>query len=50
MSEQAEVIQWYCFPIEVKMWQTIGALDGMHKDHWGSPEQSDANRTACIVM
>lgn len=50
VSNQAEVIQWYVFFIGVKMRRAIGGIDDMHEDHWGSPEQSDANRTARIVM
>jgi hypothetical protein len=50
VSDQAEVIQWYTYFIGVKMRRAIGGLDDMHKSHRGSPEQSDANRTARIVM
>jgi hypothetical protein len=50
MSDQAEVIQWYTFFAGVKMRRAIGGLDDMHEDHWGGAEQSDANRTARIVM
>ncbi|MEZ4959888.1 MAG: hypothetical protein R2830_08720 [Saprospiraceae bacterium] len=50
VKAQSEVIHWYTFFIGVKMRRAIGGLDDMHEDHWGSPEQSDANRTARIVM
>ncbi len=50
VSDQAEVIQWYTYFMGVKMRRAIGGLDDMDEEHWGSPEQSDANRTARIVM
>jgi len=50
VSDQAHVIQWYTYFVGVKMRRAICGLDDMHEDHWGSPEQSDANRTARIVM
>ena len=50
VSEQAEVIQWYTFFVGVKMQRAIGGIDDMDEEHWDGPEQSDANRTARIVM
>ncbi len=50
VNDQAEVIQWYVVFVGVKMRRAIGGLDDMHEEHWGSPEQSDANRTARITM
>ena len=50
LKDQSEVIHWYTCFFGVKMHRALNGLDDMHKDHWGSPEQSDANRTARITM
>jgi hypothetical protein len=50
VKDQATVIQWYTYFIGVKMRRATGGLDDMQEEHWGSPEQSDANRTSRIVM
>ena len=50
VNKQAEVIQWYTFFMGVKMQRAINGIDDMEEDYWDGPEQSDANRTARIVM
>ena len=50
ISKQAEIIQWYKNFIMAKMQRALKGLDEMNEDYWESPEQSDANRTARIVM
>lgn len=50
VSAQVEVIKWYNFFIGAKMQRAISGLDEMGKGIWDSPEQSDANRTARIVV
>lgn len=50
INDQAEVIKWYMFFIGAKVQRAAQGLDGMQDDIWESPEQSDANRTARILM
>lgn len=48
--DQADVIKWYMFFIGAKMQRAAHGIDDMHNNTWDSPEQSDANRTARILM
>jgi hypothetical protein len=49
-NDQGEVIRWYTYFMGVKMRRAIHGLDDMDEAYWDSPDQSDANRTARIVM
>lgn len=50
VNDQAEVIQWYRFFIGAKLDRAASGIDEMDNEDWGRPEQSDANRTARILM
>ena len=50
VNKQADVIQWYKYFIRVKMTRAIKGIKDMDDECWDNPEQSDANRTARIVM
>lgn len=50
VNDQVAVIQWYMPFIFTKLYRAANGIDDMHNDHWDSPEQSDANCTARILM
>jgi len=50
VNDQVEVIHWYRHFIGAKLDRASSGIDEMHHEHWDSPVQSDANRTARILM
>src|SRR6056297_450650 len=50
INDQVEVLYWYQHFIGAKLDRATSGIDEMHAEHWGRPEQSDANRTARILM
>jgi hypothetical protein len=48
--DKGDIIKQYMFFMGAKIDRAISGIDDMHDDMWESPEQSDANRTARILM
>ncbi len=50
LAEAMEVITWYLHFMFVKASRALSGLEDMYEEHWGGPQQSDANGSAKIAI